>query len=1541
MRQLLVAISLVCCVCLGFSQNANITQIEFFYDTDPGFGNANQLSFAQDDQVELNFSLDISNLSPGIHSMYVRAKDEFNNWSLYTKKNLFVISGNQATPLIVEVEYFWDTDPGFGNGINLAISSSTTVDQNFTIPINNLSAGIHSLYVRSRDAYNRWSLYTKKNIFIINGSEAIPNIVALEYFFNEDPGLGNATPLSITAATAINENFVIPLAGLTQGNHELYVRAQDAYGRWSLYSQDTVVLGDWNCAYTDTPSTHIAFDAVTDLCGRGILDNDGEAEPDNILNRAELAKLAYLGIGLNDTNSYANVFPSPFNDLQKEDIWYYSFAKNVSYLEFDDHKSPFDRNFFNFKPSDGITKAHTLKVFLEAFNIDETDNTGTTSYTDLDPTHEAYNYIIKAYDLGIIEDNVDNLFHPDDTTIRREAFIMLHRMLTVLALPIPTITDDSFFSPGNYTPETFSTYNALHSGNFNHYTKTSFAISSVGIPLSFEHTYNSYLSEMPPQFTPIKPLGNLWSHTYNSYITEIEGDVQYPDDFRVVVALPNSGFHVYKLDGGNYTSVTNGVYNTLEKPTTSTFTITTKNQIVYTYEKIAGTASNFPYVLVSIQDRNSNTIAVNYEVSQNPNTPNFQRIKEVVGTAGRKLLFSYHANSDVINDIEDPLNRKVFYTYDDSKLIEFKDAKNQSTIYTYGLDYEKDLLMSIQLPKGNIVTNTYENKKLMSSQTNGNQPTNFVYNQNYGQTGIEDFTNTTVTNPNGQVTNIDYNKFGYPNTIEKDTNIDVSIGYDDMHVSKPNDITINNKNATLNYDEQGNLTLMSLPIGVSHSYTYNANSDITQYTDPLGENYSYNYDGNGNLTTITTPRGSTSLTVNNLGLVTQSQNPENITTTYSYDNYGNTISTNAPEGISTSATFDAASRLLSFTNPNGFNSNYSYDNNDNLLQETFNTQTTQYSYDPNDNMTQIKNANNRNTVLTYDFENDFLENVAFEGAEDAYTYYPDGKMETYVNPNGITFTYTYDADGRLSTVNGGSDTVNYTYDSNNNITQISNSNGATNYSYDLLNRITSITDYFGNIVSYEYDLNSNVTKLIYPDNKEVIYTYYSDNLLHTVEDWNNQVTTYTYRNDALLTKVEYPNGTYCDYSYDSAGRMTNISWKKTDTSEFIKYDFTLDPIGNHLTETKWEPYTSTGEANETIGYSYNNANRIQTAGSDSFTFNTNGNTTNKTSNIYTYDVYDRLTNVSGTTTAQYEYDANGNRTKSVVNGEEKRFVLNSLGMSNVLGEANSSNTIQNYYVYGLGLISRIDDSNQTNYYHYDFRGSTIAMTDASETITHKYQYDEFGNLQQSDEADYNAYRYVGKYGVSHESDDLYFMRARFYDPTIGRFLSEDPIWSTNLYPYADNNPVTGIDPKGENVINVVTGIISITNQTISSANSKDNIEGALNTLGLITNLADETSKLSGKFSGVSDNLGIAGTVFSFGTNIYVNHREGLGYQTIPKSLIQTGISGLSWGLWDGEEIFEISEYIGNDMAKDIFKLSHSRLTYEIEYQKKLNKMLDQ
>ncbi len=1138
------------------------------------------------------------------------------------------------------------------------------------------------------------------------------------------------------------------------------------------------------CNFTDALPTDWWYDAVQDLCAREILDDDGECDPADDLNRAELAKLAYLSIGLGASTSYADSYPSPFIDLQSQtDAWYYSFAKNLAYLEFDDNTSPFKRDFINFRPSASISRAHTLKVLLETFNIDETNNSGNNPFNDVPSNHDAYDYIIKAKDLGIIDN--DTSFSPNDNANRAETFVMLHRMLTVESLDIPTVTESDYYKPGNYTPLNFNNYAAMHSGNFSHYTKTSFGIPSIGIPLVFSHTYDSYLSDIPNKFTPIQPLGKLWNHSFNGYLQEINGDVERPNDFRVVFTLPNGGFQTYKKIGNNYVPETEGIYDELVKTSSTQFTLTTKGQIVYTFQKLSGTNAEFPFVLTTIKDRNNNTLTISYE---NAYKSGFKRIEEVTGTAGRKLQFNYHTQSDLIAKVADPLGRDVDFIYNsDGYLSKYTNPKNNHTFYNYGSGLQKEMLMTITLPKGNVITNTYDKKKLASTKTNGNTPTQYNYGAGY---------KTTFTDSEGKTTETTYNDLGNPKRIEQGSTT-VTIGYDSTHKNLPNSVTYNGNTVQVSYDGKGNVLQRTLPLGIVQKYVYNAKNDLEKFTDAKGFEYDYFYNSAGNLNRVETPRGNTTFSVNSKGQITQVTNPENISVGFEYDSYGNRNKTTAPEGIVASSTFDVASRLKSVTNPNNFSIQYTLDDNDNLLSEVFNGQTTAYEVDKNDNVTKIINAKNNATTLGYNADDDTLETVNFGDATDEYSYYDNGAVKTYKNPKGITFTYVYDNQVRIKSVSGSGKTVSYSYDSQNNIETITNENGSITFGYDVLSRITKTTDYYGNIVKYEYDKNSNVTQITYPNNKVVSYTFYDDNLLASVTDWNSQTTTYTYRDDGLLSQTNYANGTFCQLSYDGAGRMISKTWKKSDNSVINGYSFELDKLGNHTKEIKTEPFGVIALNTETANYTHSATNQIVSDGTNSYAHDANGNNTANGNTTYGYDVYDRLISVTSTDfNASYKYDAAGNRRQRTANGITQRFVLDILGLSKVLLETDANNNVQNYYVYGLGLVSRIDNANNTHYYHDDFRGSIIALTDSNETITHKYQYTDFGSIAQIEEANYNPYRYVGKHGIQFEQNGLYFMRARYYDAHTGRFLTEDPVWATNLYPYAGNNPVMNVDPTG-------------------------------------------------------------------------------------------------------------------------------------------------
>ncbi|MNW31227.1 tRNA nuclease WapA precursor [compost metagenome] len=126
-----------------------------------------------------------------------------------------------------------------------------------------------------------------------------------------------------------------------------------------------------------------------------------------------------------------------------------------------------------------------------------------------------------------------------------------------------------------------------------------------------------------------------------------------------------------------------------------------------------------------------------------------------------------------------------------------------------------------------------------------------------------------------------------------------------------------------------------------------------------------------------------------------------------------------------------------------------------------------------------------------------------------------------------------------------------------------------------------------------------------------------------------------------------------------------------------------------------------------------------------------------------------------------------------------------------------------YYVYGLGLLGREDASGAYQTYHYDRRGSTVALTALDGTITDTYEYGPYGEQIGHEGATEQPFRYNGRDGVMTDANGLYHMRARYYSPDIKRFINRDVVTGTisdtptlNRYAYVNGNPISYIDPFG-------------------------------------------------------------------------------------------------------------------------------------------------
>lgn len=1239
-----------------------------------------------------------------------------------------------------------------------------------------------------------------------------------EFAFNDNP-LTEMRAYPIQPPTGWPEYFAVPDM-YTSGTCKLLVPEEsvELYKTtypWSKF-KSVWILPDAGCDLSDLPTNNAYYASTAFLCDRGVLSGskvDGKTAVDDPLKRAHLAKIAFRGLYLTNGGNVPTAVPSDnyptvYTDLTDKSTYYYQAARALMYLEYGDGVAPFDRNRLAFEPEGNIARVHTLKVLMEAFNIQpDLESTNNPFPADADVATLAKSnprlmgYIRRAAALGIIT-TANSTFRPYADCKRGEAFVMLARIMQKIEakkIAAPQPQESDYFEPLNTTLKTIALGAGLQMGNFQHYTKTSFALSGV-VPLTFAHTYNSYNTTLPSVFFGDKsktekddsylPLGDGWSHNYHSFVTVVgeysSGNTD--NGLRVIVHWGGGGIDVYKSEGGKLVPESMGIYDEMTYTGGDELTIKSKSQITYRFTKQGGTGAAVLY-LTSVTDRNDNTLTINYENGQNGS----KRISSV-SDGHRSLRFSYLSGTDLLSSVKDPLNRSVKFNYFDNKqtgrkqLSSFTDAEGNTTTYEYA-DLTKagasKLLSRIQLPKGNYVENEYDSNCRLKSTVSGQNgvpatKTSISVAASYGsdistksQVDVERGTETSsysyTFNGNNVVTEMRGEKGLYINS-----------SYDNNeHPELPTAMQGNSADITsISYDEKGNVTSITLSGNGTQTTTrtYDAMNNLTSYTDPMGNTTRYSYDSKGNRIGMSAPEGvATSTTVDSKGLPTETTNPMGVKTEYDYNDYGNVVKMTLPAlGLSSTAIYDAASRLTSATDALGRTSSYVYNNNDFLTSETDAMKhVTAFAYDANDNLTTITNAKGGVTTMSYDNITDRLLSVEFAGARKQYSYNEDGTLNSFTKPDGTTLNYSYDELGRMT-----SDGINtYSYDDKQRLESVSGNGKTLTFAYDGFNRITG-TSCDGHDNSYSYDANDNLTSL-----NGTQYSYDGLNRL-TAVTFSGRSISYTYRKDSQLASVSYPNGLTTEYGYDAVGRLTSKQTKLSNGTVVAGYTFVLDKVGNITEQTMTEPYGDIALANEKASYSYNDGNRITKAGDISFEFDANGNTTKRGSETYNWNSLDRLTKAGSTTLT---YDPLG----LIASYGDIAFTTDPLGMGNVLSDSRSGAT----YIYGNGLEARVIDG-KASYYVTDCRGSVVAIVDESGIVTHKYQYDEFGKVTQKEEADYNPFQYVGKHGVMALDDHLYYMRARHYDPAIGRFLSEDPIWNTNLYPYAGNNPIMSIDPDG-------------------------------------------------------------------------------------------------------------------------------------------------
>jgi RHS repeat-associated protein len=688
-------------------------------------------------------------------------------------------------------------------------------------------------------------------------------------------------------------------------------------------------------------------------------------------------------------------------------------------------------------------------------------------------------------------------------------------------------------------------------------------------------------------------------------------------------------------------------------------------------------------------------------------------------------------------------------------------------------------------------------------------------------------------------------------TTQLDANTPVTTSYTYNSFGEPLTVTDPLGNVTTNtYDANGNLLTVTSPkpdaptAASVTQFAYDAKGQLTQITDPLNHITTLAYYPTGLIHTITDAQSNVTsyeydLRGNRTAVVDAQQNR----TTFTYDLGNRLTGITYPDTTSVSYAYDSRGRRTSVTDQNGKVTSYAYDDADRLTSVTDAAlNVTHYAYDTENNLLSITDANSHTTSFTYDAFGRVTQTAFPSGLNENYVYDAANNLTSKTDRKGQQIQYVYDALNRL-THKGYPDAtgVDYVYDLVGKIKQVTDPTGTYGFAYDNMGRLIGTTTQYSFLTgtpaptfsnSYAYDAASNRTSFTAPDGSTNTYAYDTLNRLSTLTNSLTGIFGFSYDALSRRTALNRPNGVNTTYGYDSLSRLLNVMHKggtvtldgagytydnagnrtaKTNYLNNITEQYTYDPlyqltqVAQGATTTESYSYDAVGNRLSSLGmspYAYNSSNQLTSTPAATFTYDANGNTLTKTDSSgttsYTWDFENRLTLVilpgsSGSVT--FKYDPFGRRVQKASTGGTTNYLYDG---ANSIVEVDASGNLLARYAQGAGIDEPFAElrSGTSAFYEADGLGSVTSLSSLTGTISNSYTYDTFGNASASGSF-VNPYRYTAR---DYDSETgLQYSRARYYDPALGRFISEDPLGfagGDSFYLYSENDPALLVDPFG-------------------------------------------------------------------------------------------------------------------------------------------------
>ncbi len=798
------------------------------------------------------------------------------------------------------------------------------------------------------------------------------------------------------------------------------------------------------------------------------------------------------------------------------------------------------------------------------------------------------------------------------------------------------------------------------------------------------------------------------------------------------------------------------------------------------------------------------------------------RMTTMTNGRGGKTTNEYDSSNRVISQT-DPAERTTTFEYAPFQTKVTNKATGAVTLELFTSNNEPySITRGYGTPVATTEAFTYNSEGRVLSETDGNgHKTTYTYDSHGDRTSMtnadEDETKWTYdethdveteTTPGGEKTTITRNSHGDPETISRPA---------------PGKTT---QTTNFTYNSHGQVESMTNPLSKTWKFEYDSAGDRTAEIDPESDKRTWAYNEDSQVTSMVSPRG------NETGA-----KPTEYTTSFERNAQGQLLKVTDPLGHETKYTYDADGNLETITDPNTHKTKYTYDADNELTKvekPNGNVMETEY-----DGAGQIKSQTDGNKHTTTYVRNLLEEPTEIKdplGRVTKEEYDAAGNLTKLIDPAKRETTCVYDPANRLKEVSyseSGTHNVKYEYNADGDLTHMSDGTGESTFTFDQLDRLTESKDGHGDTVGYEYNLGNQQTKITYPNGKSVVQEFDNAGRLKSVMDWLEHTTKFAYNRDSQLNKITFPSATsnVDTYAYSHADLMTEAKMAKGETP-LASLVYARNKAG--LIETT----TSKGlPGAEKTSYTYDENNRLTKAGTASYEYDAANNLTKAPGTTNTYDKADEL---EKGTNATYTYDEMGERTKMTPSvGPATTYGYNQAGYLTSVkrpkegetSEINDSyayngtgtrtsqiisgttryltwdttgglplmlNDGTNSYIYGPGGLpaEQISSAEAPTYYHHDQLGSTRMLTNASGEAIATFSYGPFGALEGSTGTQKTPLGYGGQY--TDADTGLQYLRARYYDPTTGQFLTRDPITPVTREPYgyALENPVGKVDPSG-------------------------------------------------------------------------------------------------------------------------------------------------